>query len=73
MIQRSLEGCRQGTLWVRVRSGRSGVVVEGPGMNRSSFIAEHNEAESKPFVWSAEPDAIIAARSRGLQALESIH
>jgi transposase len=36
------------------------------------FIAEHNE-QPKPFVWRADPDAIIAARSRGFQALESIH
>ena len=36
------------------------------------FIAEHNE-KPKPFVWRADPDAIIAARARGFQALESIH
>jgi hypothetical protein len=36
------------------------------------FVVEHNESP-KPFVWRADPDAIIAARSRGLQALESIH
>jgi len=37
------------------------------------FIAEHNEIEAKPFVWRADPDAIIAARSRGFQTLESFH
>jgi transposase len=37
------------------------------------FIAEHNEADAKPFVWRADPDAIIAARNRGFQTLESIH
>jgi transposase len=37
------------------------------------FIAEHNETEAKPFTWRAEPDAIIAARNRGFQALESFH
>ena len=37
------------------------------------FISEHNETEAKPFTWRAEPDAIIAARNRGLQALESHH
>ena len=37
------------------------------------FIAEHNAIEAKPFVWRADPDVIIAARSRGFQALESIH
>lgn len=36
------------------------------------FIAEHNKTP-KPFVWRADPDAIIAARNRGFQALESIH
>ncbi|MGO9943699.1 MAG: IS630 family transposase, partial [Rhodoblastus sp.] len=36
------------------------------------FIGEHNQAP-KPFVWRADPDAIIAARNRGFQALESIH
>jgi len=36
------------------------------------FVAEHNE-NPKPFVWRADPDAIIAARSRGFQALESHH
>jgi len=37
------------------------------------FIAEHNAEEAKPFVWRADPDAIIAARNRGFQALESHH
>jgi transposase len=36
------------------------------------FIAEHN-AQPKPFVWTADPDKIIAARNRGFQTLESIH
>ena len=27
----------------------------------------------KPFVWTADPDKIIAAVNRGHQALESIH
>lgn len=36
------------------------------------FVAEHNESP-KPFVWRANPDAIIAARSRGFQTLESSH
>lgn len=34
------------------------------------FIAEHNDGEAKPFVWRADPDAIIASRNRGFQALE---
>lgn len=37
------------------------------------FLAEHNETDAKPFVWRADPNAIIAARSRGFQTLESIH
>lgn len=36
------------------------------------FIAEHN-TQPKPFVWKADPDKILAARSRGFQTLESIH
>ena len=37
------------------------------------FITEHNTTEAKPFIWRADPDAIIAARNRGFQTLESIH
>jgi transposase len=36
------------------------------------FVEEHNRSP-KPFVWRADPDAIIAARHRGFQTLESIH
>lgn len=36
------------------------------------FIADHNQTP-KPFIWRAKPDNIIAARTRGFQALESIH
>jgi transposase len=36
------------------------------------FVAEHNQSP-KPFVWRADPNAIIAARNRGFQTLESIH
>ncbi len=36
------------------------------------FVAEHNRTP-KPFIWKADPDAIIAARNRGFQALESNH
>jgi hypothetical protein len=38
----------------------------------NSFVAEHNSDGAKPFIWRADPDAIIASRSRGFQALESI-
>jgi len=37
------------------------------------FIDEHNRHEAKPFLWTAQPDKIIAARNRGFQTLESIH
>jgi transposase len=33
------------------------------------FVAEHNETEARPFIWRADPDAIIASRKRGFQAL----
>ena len=36
-------------------------------------IDEHNTTEAKPFVWTADPDTIIAAKKRGAQMLESIH
>ena len=35
-------------------------------------LAEHNQSP-KPFVWPADPDAIIAAASRGYQVFNSIH
>ncbi len=37
------------------------------------FVAAHNDREARPFAWRADPDEIIAARSRGFQTLESIH
>lgn len=36
------------------------------------FLAEHNESP-KPFVWTADPDKIIAAVRRGHQVLDSVH
>ena len=36
------------------------------------FVREHNTSP-KPFVWRADPDEIIVARSREFQALESLH
>jgi transposase len=36
------------------------------------FLAETNN-QPKPFIWTADPDKIIAAVDRGRQALESIH
>ena len=36
------------------------------------FIEEHNK-EPKPFVWTADPDEIIAAVNRGHQTLRTNH
>lgn len=36
------------------------------------FLAEHNECP-KPFVWTADPDKIIAAVRRGHQVLDACH
>jgi hypothetical protein len=36
------------------------------------FVRDHN-TEPKPFVWTADPDRIIAAVKRGHQTLDSIH
>jgi len=36
------------------------------------FIAENNH-DPKPFIWTADPDKIIAAVERGRQVLDSIH
>jgi hypothetical protein len=36
------------------------------------YIAEHNH-DPKPFVWTADPERVLAAISRGNQALESVH
>jgi transposase len=55
----------------RIRNGVFRSVVDlQAAINR--FIAEHNQ-NPRPFIWPADPDAIIAARNRGFQALESIH
>jgi hypothetical protein len=36
------------------------------------YLVEHN-AKPRPFVWTADPDTIIAAAKRGYQTLDSIH
>jgi hypothetical protein len=46
-----------------------GVVDLQAAINR--FIAETND-DPKPFVWTAKPDAILAAVKRGRETLESI-
>jgi transposase len=38
----------------------------------NGFVAAHNR-EPRPFVWKADPKAIIAAAKRGYQTLDSIH
>ena len=47
-----------------------GVVDLQAAINR--FIAKHNQ-QPKPFTWTADPDKIIAAASRGHQRLDSMH
>ena len=55
----------------RLKRGVFGSVVElQEAINR--FLAETNETP-KPFVWTADPDHIIAAVRRGHQVLDSIH
>ena len=36
-------------------------------------FVEENNANPKPFLWTADPDRVLAAVRRGKQALESIH
>ena len=36
------------------------------------YLAEHNQ-DPRPFTWTADPQRVLAAVSRGNQALESIH
>lgn len=36
-------------------------------------FVEENNADPKPFVWTADPNRVLAAVNRGKQALESIH
>src|SRR5688572_6777803 len=38
----------------------------------NGFVETHNR-DPKPFVWKADPNAIIAAAKRGYQALDPIH
>ena len=55
----------------RLRRGVFHSLVElQAAINR--YLAEHNQSP-KPFVWTADPDAIIAAARRGYQVLDSIH
>ena len=53
-----------------IRDSFRSVVDLQTAINR--FIAETND-DPKPFVWTADPDKIIAAVKRGYQLLDSIH
>jgi hypothetical protein len=46
-----------------------GVIDLQAAINR--FVVDHNQ-QLKPFVWTADPDKIIAAAARGHQVLASI-
>ena len=48
----------------------TGIVDLQAAINR--YLAETND-NPKPFVWTADPDAIIEKVRRGKQTLESIH
>jgi hypothetical protein len=48
----------------------SGIGDRRAAINR--FVAEHKQTQG-PFVWTADPDAIIEKVRRGKQASESIH
>ena len=48
----------------------SGVVDLQAAINR---FVEENNADPKPFVWTTDPNRIIAAVQRGKQTLESVH
>jgi hypothetical protein len=58
------------TKWRLKRGVFQGVVDLQGAINR--FVADHNE-QPKPFVWTADPDKIIAAANRGHQVLDTIH
>ena len=67
--------CRRGLLRPltrrRLRRGVFHSLVDlQAAINR--YLAEHNQAP-KPFVWTAEPDAILAKVKRGHETLETIH
>ena len=55
----------------RLRRGVFGSIVELQAAIKR-YIAEHNTAP-KPFVWTADPERVLAAIKRGKQALESVY
>jgi hypothetical protein len=52
------------------RGGFHSLVDLQAAINR--YLVEHNQAP-RPFVWTAEPEAIPAKVKRGRQALEAIY
>ena len=71
MAQRSRGLLRQAdTTAAQTRRVFKGIVDLQAAINR--FLEETN-ASPKPFVWTADPDAIIEKVRRGKQVLESIH
>jgi hypothetical protein len=47
-------------------------VARRRSLRRTAYLDDANH-DPKPFLWTVYPDKIIAAVSRGRQALESIH
>jgi hypothetical protein len=39
----------------------------------NGFVEETNADPKKPFIWTADPNRVLAAVKRGKQKLESIH
>ena len=56
---------RRGATWITSKLA----LAWAAGLKRSSRIA----ANSRPFVWTADPTRVLAAIARGEQALESVH
>ena len=67
----TVEGFFAALTWRRLRHGVVRSVVDLQAAINGS-VAKHNDTP-KPFVWRAAPDAIIAAPTRGFEALEPIH
>ena len=55
----------------RLKRGVFHSLVE-PQAAINRYLAEHNQAP-KPFIWTAEPDAILAKVKRRHQTLETLH
>ena len=67
----AVEGFFAQLTWRRLQRGVFHSLVDlQAAINR--YLAEHNQAP-RPFVWTAEPEAILAKVKRGHQTLETIH